>query len=215
MTGLGTLFQPSIDTLQDIKTNYENCTQCDNLCSFRSGVVFWDGPDQAKVMMVGEAPGAKEDQLGIPFMGPAGQRLNDMLRYLGIDRRKLHITNSVLCRPTDKDKKKNLKPTKENMEACNDRLMNEIRLVDPEIIVCTGLYPAVAVLGVPMSSRVGELRNSGYKSITLHNRTYTVKVTWHPSYELRNRYTEKGPTIRKEMAEDWMGILKMIPSIGI
>ena len=167
------------------------------------------------LMAIGEAPGRDEDKKGIPFAGRAGiNSLNPMLRHLGISRRKIHISNACLCRPTDGYK--NLTPTVEELRACNQRLKAEIRLTQPEVIVTMGKPASAIVIGSSLSSSMTSLR--GWHEITYirDGVPYTVPVmcTWHPAYELRA--TQKGnKTVRRQMTEDWAEAFALVPSISI
>jgi len=206
------LFEPEICTHADLKQNYKNCQRCP-LHQKRTRVVFWGGPDQSPLMAIGEAPGKDEDRLGFPFAGRAGRdSLDRMLSYLGIDRRKIHISNACLCRPTDGYK--NLTPTQEEIGTCNSRLMSEIRLTEPEVIVTMGKPATVAVLGVPFSSSMTSLR--GWHKITYIKGgiPYTVPVmaTWHPAYELRQRQMGSR-TVAEQMTNDWRQAMELVPQI--
>ena len=198
----------------ELKNQYKNCQKCP-LYRRRTRVVFWDGPDTAPVMAIGEAPGKDEDKQGIPFAGRAGKEsLDRMLRYLGIDRRKIHISNACLCRPTDGYK--NLTPTWEEINTCNDRLMTEIRLTQPKVIVTMGKPAIVAVCGVSPSSSMTSLRGWHETVYTQDGIPYTVPVmaTWHPAYELRQRQMGS-KKVATEMTSDWQEVLNMVPQIGV
>ena len=117
-----------------------NCQRC-GLCEKRQHVVFGGGNPQAEIMLIGEGPGQFEDEQGIPFVGPAGQLLDDMLEIIHLDRSKLYITNIVKCRPPG-----NRDPLATEQAACMDYLRQQTALIRPKIIVCLGRIAATALI---------------------------------------------------------------------
>ena len=113
----------------------ERCLQCRAcaLCETRTHVVFGVGDPRAEVLFVGEAPGEREDALGEPFVGRAGQLLDDMLTMIGLDRSRIYITNSIKCRPPQ-----NRDPLNTEKDACSGFLQRQLELMQPKIIVCLG-----------------------------------------------------------------------------
>ena len=107
-----------------------DCRAC-SLCQTRTHAVFGVGDPQAEVLFVGEAPGEREDALGEPFVGKAGQLLDDMLTMIGLDRSRIYITNSIKCRPPQ-----NRDPLNTEKEACAPFLQRQLQLMQPKIIVC-------------------------------------------------------------------------------
>jgi len=190
----------------DLMKKYENCQKC-SLCKNRQKVVFWDGPAKSPVFVLGEAPGANEDQKGVPFSGKAGIRLNELFSKLLIDRKKLHISNICLCRPVENGK--NGKPSIEQARMCYSRLKAEIRICSPKVIVCLGGYATAAILGkyekpVGFPAVVGMYRG-------WHD---DILVSWHPAYELRKRQMGDS-SITKDMYFDWKEVLSRVPEIGL
>ena len=112
------------------------CTRC-GLCETRHNVVFGVGSREADVMFVGEGPGEQEDLSGVPFVGPAGRLLDDMLSIIDIDRTNCYIANIVKCRPP-----RNRDPLETEQDACIGYLRNQVALVKPKIIVCLGRIAA-------------------------------------------------------------------------
>lgn len=125
-----------------LKQEYSTCTKCSALCQSRSQVVFGSGNPQAEVLFIGEAPGANEDQQGIPFCGMSGQVLNELLNSVGLSREDIFITNTILCRPQD-----NRNPAKEEVENCRDRLDRLIGIMHPKVIVTIGNFATERILG--------------------------------------------------------------------
>ena len=113
------------------------CTRC-HLCETRTNVVFGAGPEDAKIMFIGEGPGENEDLQGEPFVGRAGKLLDDMLELIDLDRSKVYIANMVKCRPP-----KNRDPLPEEQNACAPWLSRQIELINPRVIVCLGRISAM------------------------------------------------------------------------
>ena len=121
----------------------ERCLQCRAcaLCETRTHVVFGVGDPRAEVLFVGEAPGEREDALGEPFVGCAGQLLDDMLTMIGLDRSRIYITNSIKCRPPQ-----NRDPLNTEKDACSGFLQRQLELMQPKIIVCLGRISAMEMI---------------------------------------------------------------------
>ena len=117
-----------------------NCRAC-GLAESRKNVVFGMGDPRAEVLFVGEAPGASEDEQGLPFVGKAGQLLDDMLAMIGLSRDRIYITNSIKCRPPQ-----NRDPLNTEKEACAPYLQKQLQLMDPKIIVCLGRISAMEMI---------------------------------------------------------------------
>ena len=117
-----------------------NCRAC-ALCETRTHVVFGVGDPQAEVLFIGEAPGEREDALGEPFVGKAGQLLDDMLAMIGLDRSRIYITNSIKCRPPH-----NRDPLNTEKDACAPFLQRQLALMQPKIIVCLGRVSAMEMI---------------------------------------------------------------------
>ena len=113
------------------------CTRC-HLCETPTNVVFGAGPEDAKIMFIGEGPGENEDLQGEPFVGRAGKLLDDMLELIDLDRSKVYIANMVKCRPP-----KNRDPLPEEQNACAPWLSRQIELINPRVIVCLGRISAM------------------------------------------------------------------------
>lgn len=128
-------------TLDEIKEEVKKCAKC-VLCENRTNTVFAEGNPNAKVMFIGEGPGADEDRQGLPFVGKAGQLMNQAFKGLGIDRSKVYIANIVKCRPPG-----NRTPLKNEAMACLDYLRNQVILVKPEIVVLMGNTALKNILG--------------------------------------------------------------------
>jgi DNA polymerase len=130
------------------------CERCPDLVASRSRIVDGDGPADAALLFVGEAPGAQEDEEGVPFVGRSGDVLEETLREVGIDRAEVRITNCVRCRPPD-----NRDPRTGELANCRPYLLAEIERVDPELVVAIGKVPAEHLLGrdVAVTSEAGDV----------------------------------------------------------
>ena len=116
------------------------CTRC-GLCETRRNVVFGVGDRKTDILFVGEGPGEQEDLKGEPFVGPAGQLLDDMLSIIDLDRSNCYIANIVKCRPPH-----NRDPLETEQEACIGYLMEQIELIQPRLLVCLGRIAAKALI---------------------------------------------------------------------
>ena len=128
------------DTWEALKQDCMACRGC-ALADTRTNVVFGDGAEDAEILLIGEGPGQHEDEQGVPFVGRAGQLLDDMLEIIGLDRTKVYIANVVKCRPPQ-----NRDPLNVEQEACRPWLDRQIALVNPKIIVCLGRIAAMALI---------------------------------------------------------------------
>lgn len=124
----------------ELESKCRSCTRC-GLCEERHSVVFGVGNRRADILFVGEGPGEQEDLKGEPFVGPAGQLLDDMLSIIDLDRRVCYIANIVKCRPPH-----NRDPLETEQQACIDYLHRQIDLIQPKIIVCLGRIAATALI---------------------------------------------------------------------
>jgi DNA polymerase len=155
------------------------CTRCEDLVESRSRIANGTGPADADLLFVGEAPGAREDEQGEPFVGRSGDVLDDALREAGLDREDVRITNCVRCRPPD-----NRDPRKAELANCRPYLEREIELVDPALIVTLGKVPAEHLLGrdVAVTGEAGEVYDP---EIGGQRRELLVSV--HPAATLYDR----------------------------
>jgi len=162
---------------QEELNRLRQCSLACSACGLRQGcqqVVFDQGNPQARVMLVGEAPGADEDRLGIPFVGAAGQLLNRILEAVGLNRDDLYITNVIKCRPPG-----NRLPDQAEVERCLPYLKKQIELVSPSIVVCLGSLAAKTL--VDRTSTITRMRGHW---VNLDGRCYMP--TFHPAALLRD-----------------------------
>ncbi|MCP5537169.1 MAG: uracil-DNA glycosylase [Akkermansiaceae bacterium] len=166
----------------------------------RKTMVFSVGNPSADVMLVGEAPGYDEERLGEPFVGKAGQKLDGILKAMGIDRRSVYISNIVKFRPAMPNQTtNNRKPTKEEMDACLPFIHEEVKVVAPKVIIALGGTAAQALLNCDQP--VGSMRGCfhDYAGIPL-------RVTYHPSYILHNEATSE----KRKLWEDMLAVMDLL-----
>jgi uracil-DNA glycosylase family 4 len=170
--------------LKAIQEEIGDCTRCPLAYAGRRNIVFADGDPNARLMFVGEGPGADEDAQGLPFVGKAGQLLNNMIGAMGLKREQVYIANIVKCRPPQ-----NRVPEPEEANTCSPFLFQQIDVVRPEVIVALGSTAATYLLGA--RSSLSGLRGRVHKC-----RGTKLIVTYHPAYLLRD------PRQKKEAWQD-------------
>ena len=129
------------ENLEDLENSIKGCNKC-KLCNSRNNIVFGIGNKNAKIMFIGEGPGADEDAQGMPFVGKAGQLMNKAFEGIGLKREDVYIANIVKCRPPQ-----NRNPEKDEAEACIDYLRNQVVIVKPKVIVLLGNVALKNILG--------------------------------------------------------------------
>lgn len=167
------------EKLRLLSARVAQCVRCAELAATRTQTVFGVGNPEAKIMFVGEAPGADEDRQGEPFVGAAGQLLNRILEASQLRRADVYICNILRCRPPG-----NRNPAPEEATNCREYLDGQIEIVDPDYIVCLGGIAAKSLLA-SMDS-IGKLRGRFFK----YGRA-KVLCTYHPAYLLRNPAAKK------------------------
>ena len=161
------------DNWEDLEKSIIDCKKC-KLCTGRQNIVFGTGNKNAKLMLIGEGPGADEDRLGEPFVGRAGKLMNLAFQAVGLNREEVYIANIVKCRPPG-----NRNPEEDECEACMNYLRNQVILVKPEIIVLLGSVALKHILGKEYgitASRGKWVEKKGIKYMP----------TWHPAALLRD-----------------------------
>jgi DNA polymerase len=189
--------------LRVIRNDLGDCTRC-GLSQERTNIVFGVGNPHTRIMFVGEGPGADEDAQGEPFVGRAGQLLNNMIAAMGIRREDVYIANVVKCRPP-----KNRTPERDECDTCGPFLMRQISVVRPEVIVALGATAAKFLLGT--SDSMINLRGHIYDfhPVLPHSAperdpdfSTSLVVTYHPAYLLRD------PRQKKETWLDLQMVMK-------
>jgi uracil-DNA glycosylase family 4 len=183
--------QPDEKNLKEIRAELGDCRRC-KLYDGRTHLVFGDGAPNARLMFVGEAPGAEEDLQGVPFVGAAGQLLNRMLNKLGLRREEVYIGNIIKCRPPG-----NRDPEADEITACLPFLKKQIQAIRPQVLVTLGRPATQALLGTrePLTRLRGHWQR--YQDIR-------VMPTFHPSYLLR------APQERKKTWADMQQVMEYL-----
>lgn len=158
---------------EELKKQVKSCRSC-SLHRRAKQPVLGEGNPEALLMLVGEAPGAREDELGRPFVGAAGELLNRILQAAGFKREEVYITNVVKCRPPG-----NRLPTPDEVQACRPYLENQIKLVNPKIIVCLGALATQALIAP--GARITRLRGQWIQKDGIY-----YLPTFHPAALLRD-----------------------------
>ena len=190
-----------VQALRLIREDLGNCTRCVLHKQGRKQIVFGVGNPKADLMFIGEAPGADEDVQGEPFVGRAGQLLNNMIKAMGLRREDVYIANIIKCRPPG-----NRTPERDECETCSPFLMRQIAAIKPKAIVALGAIAAKTLLAInaPMS----EFRGRWFDF-----RGTKLAVTYHPAFLLRD------PRQKKETWKDLQMVMKElgmpIPAKGV
>jgi DNA polymerase len=187
--------------LRAIQEDIGDCTRC-ALHKGRNKLVFGDGDPNARLMFVGEGPGADEDAQGLPFVGRAGQLLNNMIAAMGLRRDQVYIANIVKCRPPQ-----NRVPEPEEANTCTPFLFRQIDVIRPEVIVALGSTAATYMLGAksPLSALRGRIHQArGTKLI----------ITYHPAYLLRDPRQKKEAWADLQLAMAELGLKAPKPVAG-
>ncbi len=188
--------------LDGVACEVRSCTRCP-LHRYRRNPVPGEGPDNARVMLIGEAPGEKEDEEGRPFVGPAGRLLTKLLESIGVKREEVFITNVVKCRPPN-----NRDPEPSEIEACRPFLMAQIRILKPKIIVCLGRHSAREVLRIFghrewRTLSISSIRGRVFRGF-LDNEEVFILPTYHPAAALYN------PKLKLVLEEDFRKLKDLI-----
>ena len=180
--------------LNAIREEIGDCTRCPLAYAGRHTIVFGDGDPGARLMFVGEGPGADEDASGVPFVGKAGQLLNNMIGAMGLKREAVYIANIVKCRPPA-----NRVPEPVEANTCTQFLLKQIDVVQPDVIVALGATAATYLLGVKQS--LSSLRGRWHNC-----RGAKLVVTYHPAFLLRDP---------RQKGEAWKDLQMVMQEMGL
>src|SRR5258706_12264713 len=183
-----------VKALKIIREDLGDCKRCKLSQQGRKQIVFGLGNPTAELMFVGEGPGADEDEKGEPFVGRAGQLLNNMIKAMGIAREQVYIANVVKCRPPS-----NRTPERDECDTCSPFLMRQIAVVQPRVIVALGAVAAKNLLAV--QSSLGDLRGRWFEY-----RGCKLAVTYHPAFLLRDP---------RQKAEAWKDLQMVMKELGL
>ena len=177
-----------------VQNEIGDCTRCPLAYAGRRKIVFGDGNPNARLMFVGEGPGADEDMQGLPFVGKAGQLLNNMIAAMGLKREEVYIANIVKCRPPN-----NRVPEPAEANTCTQFLVQQMDIVRPEVVVALGGTAALYLLGVKRS--LSSLRGHWHSC-----RGAKLAVTYHPAFLLRDP---------RQKAEAWKDLQMVMAEMGL
>ena len=186
-----------LDLLKKTIINLKNC----DLKKGAKNIVFSDGNPKSKIMLIGEAPGANEDQEGLPFVGRAGQLLDKMLSAISLDRNKVYISNIINYRPPD-----NRRPTEEEIKRYLPFITKHIEIIDPKIIVLLGSTAMNALVGnsIVISKMRGKWMEKQFGSCKT-----SIIITFHPAFLMRQPAQKKLSWIDLKMIRDKKNKLKI------
>ena len=169
-------------SLENLKSKILNINNCD-LKKNAKQIVFSDGDFNSSVMIVGEGPGQKEDEIGKPFVGDAGQLLNKMLNAINIKRESVYITNVVNYRPPN-----NRKPEAAEINRYSEFLREHVSIIDPKILILMGSTAMESLFGSKIKISI---ERGVWKEVIINNKTYLTMITFHPAYLLRQADQKK------------------------
>jgi uracil-DNA glycosylase family 4 len=192
--------------LKIIREDLGDCTRCPLHKQGRKQIVFGVGNPNAELMFVGEGPGADEDQQGEPFVGRAGQLLNNMIRAMGITREQVYIANVVKCRPPG-----NRTPEREECDTCSPFLMRQIAVIKPKVVVALGAVAAKNLLAMNASmaqlrGRFYDFKPTGVRSSDPNWQGCKLAVTYHPAFLLRDP---------RQKGEAWKDLQMVMWELGL
>jgi len=195
-----------VKALKIIREDLGDCTRCVLHKQGRKQIVFGVGNPNAELMFVGEGPGADEDEKGEPFVGRAGQLLNNMIKAMGIEREQVYIANIVKCRPPG-----NRTPERDECATCSPFLMRQITVVKPKVIVALGAVAAKTLLAMNASmmqlrGRFYDFRPAGVRSNDPDWDGCKLAVTYHPAFLLRDP---------RQKGEAWKDLQMVMKELGM
>lgn len=191
------------EKLASLRAMAEKSPAARALGSLRETMVFAVGNPEASLMLIGEAPGAEEERQGEPFVGPAGQKLTQILKAMGLPREAVYISNICKFRPAMEDQgSKNRAPTPEEMNACLPYVLTEIDIIRPQVIVALG---GTAATGLGFSGSVTRLRGE-FQDMD----GTPVMITFHPSYLLREERMGSSTTAKRQVWEDMLQVMEKL-----
>ncbi len=189
------------DQLAALRQQAETWAPARSLGTLRETMVFATGNPDARIMLVGEAPGYEEEKKREPFVGPAGQKLTDILKAMGLAREEVYISNIVKFRPaTPRQTTNNRKPSPEEMTSCLPFIRAEVEIVKPECIIALGGTAAEGLLGI--TATVGSMRGSWHEFAGI-----PLRVTYHPSYLLRS---QSDLSTKRQVWEDMLAVMERL-----
>jgi uracil-DNA glycosylase len=205
-SSLAVINASATELLRQIRDDIGDCKRC-RLHAQRTNIVFGTGNPDAELMFIGEGPGADEDAQGLPFVGRAGQLLNNMITAMGLRREDVYIANVVKCRPPG-----NRTPERDECDTCGPFLMRQVAAIRPKVIVALGATSAKYLLG--LNDSMGNLRGRWYEFTPSRESLggaaapdpVKLAVTYHPAYLLRDP---------RQKAETWKDLQMVMKELGL
>jgi uracil-DNA glycosylase family 4 len=194
LPGSRVALQDRAEALKAIQAEIGDCTRCPLAYAGRHTIVFGDGDPGARLRFVGAGPGADEDASGVPFVGKAGQLLNNMINAMGLKREEVYIANVVKCRPPA-----NRVPEPVEANTCDPFLLRQMDVVQPQVVVALGATAAMYLLGVKQS--LATLRGKWHSC-----RGAKLAVTYHPAFLLRDP---------RQKGEAWKDLQMVMVELGL
>lgn len=161
------------EKMEELIEQIKNCNKC-KLCNTRQNIVLGCGNVNAKIMFIGEGPGADEDRKGVPFVGKAGKLMNNAFDIVGIKREDVYIANIVKCRPPN-----NRDPEQDEVASCINYLRNQVMIIKPKIIVLLGKIALTNILGQ-------DYKITAFRGKWVEKKGIYYMPTWHPAALLRD-----------------------------
>jgi DNA polymerase len=195
-----------VKALRLVREDLGDCTRCPLHKQGRKQIVFGVGNSATELMFVGEGPGADEDEQGEPFVGRAGQLLNNMIKAMGLQREQVYIANVVKCRPPG-----NRTPEREECETCSPFLMRQIAVIKPKVVVALGAVAAKTLLAMNASmaqlrGRFYDFKPTGVRSNDPNWQGCKLAVTYHPAFLLRDP---------RQKGEAWKDLQMVMRELGL
>jgi DNA polymerase len=189
--------------LSELRERAEGWAPARALGTLRETMVFAVGNPFADIVFVGEAPGSEEERMGEPFVGPAGQKLTKIIAAMGLKREEVYISNICKFRPAMENQGSgNRKPTLEEMQSCLPFIVAELGIIEPRMVVALG---ATAAEGLGLKGAVSGLRGRFHDAYGI-----PMRVTFHPSFILREERDNGGMRVKRQVWEDMLAVMDFL-----
>ena len=192
-----------IARLSELRERAEGWAPARALGTLRETMVFAVGNPFADIVFVGEAPGSEEERMGEPFVGPAGQKLTKIIAAMGLKREEVYISNICKFRPAMENQGSgNRKPTLDEMQSCLPFIVAELGIIEPRMVVALG---ATAAEGLGLKGAVSGLRGRFHDAYGI-----PMRVTFHPSFILREERDNGGMRVKRQVWEDMLAVMDFL-----
>jgi DNA polymerase len=202
-SGDSSVREKRIARLSELRERAEGWAPARALGTLRETMVFAVGNPFADIVFVGEAPGSEEERMGEPFVGPAGQKLTKIIAAMGLKREEVYISNICKFRPAMENQGSgNRKPTLEEMQSCLPFIVAELGIIEPRMVVALG---ATAAEGLGLKGAVSGLRGRFHDAYGI-----PMRVTFHPSFILREERDNGGMRVKRQVWEDMLAVMDFL-----